>query len=46
MLFFDDLSFNISEVGELGVHAFQVMEGGISMDVLRNGLESFCRTAS
>lgn len=40
MLFFDDLSFNIREVGSLGVHSVLV-RNGVDLTLLRLALEEF-----
>ncbi|EUB61269.1 Magnesium-dependent phosphatase 1 [Echinococcus granulosus] len=40
MLFFDDLSFNIREVGSLGVHAV-LAPNGVDLTLLRRALEEF-----
>ncbi|KAL7053775.1 hypothetical protein AAHC03_026852 [Spirometra sp. Aus1] len=42
MLFFDDLSWNISEVSRLGVHA-HLVHNGVDAHVLRNALLDFAK---
>ncbi|VDL98134.1 unnamed protein product [Schistocephalus solidus] len=42
MLFFDDLSWNISDVSSLGVHA-HLVHNGVDSHVLRNALVDFAK---
>ncbi|VDD76586.1 unnamed protein product [Mesocestoides corti] len=44
MMFFDDMSFNIHEIGKLGVHAVQV-HNGVDFPFLRRALEQFDRAS-